>query len=288
MAPQLRPGDLLRIFAEASGEFIDAAWSQLRHEAELASVSSPTLAPLCNDSIITQPSLEAAMFHRVAGRLASPLVPQDAIIQAFRRAAAATPELCLGLKHDLAAVFDRDPACRRVIEPILYFKGFHTLQAHRLAHWLWSTGERDFALYLQSSASEVFQTDIHPAAQIGRGLFLDHATGLVVGETTIIEDGVSILQGVTLGGTGKASGDRHPKVRRGVMIGAGAKILGNIEIGENARIAAGSVVLTPVPAGTTMAGVPAKIVRTAAASDRLRPAAEQLQELSYMSFDYAI
>ncbi len=167
MVPQSKTGDLLRIFTN-DGEFIDAAWLQLRHEAEMASVHSPALALLCSDSIINQPGLEEAMFHRIAGRLACDLVPQGAIEQAFRRAAAATPELRLGLKHDLAAVFDRDPACRRVIEPFLYFKGFHTLQAHRLAHWLWTSGERDFALYLQSTASEVFQTDIHPAAKIVR------------------------------------------------------------------------------------------------------------------------
>jgi serine O-acetyltransferase len=288
MAPQRRPDELLRLFASGGKGFAQAAWRQLRREAEEASINSPALAPLCHDAIISQPNLEAAIFRRVAGRLARDLVPQDTIVHAFHRAAAATSELRLGLQRDLAAVFDRDPACSRVIEPFLYFKGFHTLQVQRLAHWLWRFGERDFALYLQSAASEVFQTDIHPAAQIGQGLFLDHATGLVVGETTVIEDDVSILQGVTLGGTGKISGDRHPKIRRGAMIGAGAKILGNIEIGENARIAAGSVVLVAVPAGATMAGVPAKIVRAASSAEQRRPVSERLRELSYMAFDYAI
>ena len=209
------------------------------------------------------------------------------ILEAFHRASAATEEIGLGLNADLAAVFDRDPACERLIEPFLYFKGFHTLQVHRLAHWLWQAGERDFALYLQSRASEVFQTDIHPAATIGRGIFLDHATGLVVGETAVIGDGVSLLQGVTLGGTGKVGGDRHPKIGHGVMIGAGAKILGNVQVGPNARIAAGSVVLAAVPAGATVAGVPARVVRTEP-SMPARSTAEQLQELSYQSFDYTI
>jgi serine O-acetyltransferase len=246
------------------------------------------LAPLFLDSILNQPNFEAAMFHRIAARLKNDVIAQPLIIQAFRRAAAATAEISLGLQSDIAAVFDRDPACERLIEPFLYFKGFHTLQAHRLTHWLWGAGERDFALYLQSRASEVFQTDIHPAAQIGRGVFLDHATGLVVGETAIIEDDVSLLQDVTLGGTGKVAGDRHPKIRRGVMIGAGAKILGNIEIGQNARIAAGSVVLAAVPPGVTVAGIPARIVRAATPNHPDRPRCVQLQELSYGGFDYAI
>ncbi len=282
-----RLNHLVGLFQDTGAGFTDALWRQLRLEAEEALVSSPMLAPLFLDSIINQPSFEAAMFHRIAGRLKNDVISQPLILQAFHRASAATVEISLGLQADIAAVFDRDPACERLIEPFLYFKGFHTLQAHRLTHWLWNTGERDFALYLQSRASEVFQTDIHPAARIGRGIFLDHATGLVVGETAVIGDDVSLLQGVTLGGTGKEGGDRHPKVRRGVMIGAGAKILGNIEIGENARIAAGSVVLTGVPPGATVAGVPARVVRTAVVGDP-RPMAELLQDFSYAGFDYTI
>lgn len=167
-------------------------------------------------------------------------------------------------------MLDRDPAAARAIEPVLYFKGFHAIQAHRLAHWYWTSGRRDLALYLQSRSSEVFQTDIHPAARIGRGIFLDHATGVVVGSTAVIEDDVSILHAVTLGGTGKQGSDRHPKIRRGVMIGAGAKILGNIEVGEYARVAAGSVVLRPVPAHTTVVGVPARVVGTAGCAEPAR------------------
>ena len=268
--------------------FTDALWRQLRLEAEQAYANSPMLAPLFFDSIINQPNFESAMFHRIAARLKNDVISQPLIVQAFHRAAAATPEIGLGLKADISAVFDRDPACERLIEPFLYFKGFHSLQAHRLTHWLWSNGERDFALYLQSRTSEVFQTDIHPAARIGRGIFLDHATGLVVGETAVIGDDVSLLQDITLGGTGKQAGDRHPKIGRGVMIGAGAKILGNIEIGEQARIAAGSVVLATVPPGATVAGVPARIVRMAVPGDASRSADEVLRELSYAAFDYTI
>jgi serine O-acetyltransferase len=167
-------------------------------------------------------------------------------------------------------VYDRDPATSRFIDPLLYFKGFHAIQAHRLAHWLHNNGRKDFAFYLQSRSSSVFQTDINPAAKIGRGIFLDHATGFVVGETALIEDDVSILHGVTLGGTGKENEDRHPKIRHGVLIGAGAKILGNIEIGHCARIAAGSVVVKPVPHNVTVAGVPAKVVGEAGCAEPSR------------------
>jgi len=283
-----RLSHLTLVAPENDVAFTDALWRQLRLEAEQAYTRSPMLAPLFLDSILNQPSFEAAMFHRIAGRLKNDVISQPLILQAFHRAAGATSEISLGLKADIAAVFDRDPACERLIEPFLYFKGFHALQAHRLTHWLWGNDERDFALYLQSRTSEVFQTDIHPAARIGRGIFLDHATGLVVGETAVIGDDVSLLQDITLGGTGKDTGDRHPKIGRGVMIGAGAKILGNIEIGEQARIAAGSVVLTPVPPGATVAGVPARVVRMTPLNDPSRSADEVLRELSYAGFDYAI
>ncbi len=213
-------------------------------------------------TVLNHERLESAIVHRIAQRLDSSVVNAEVIRCAFSEALASSPELGEIMRCDIAAVFDRDPACQRRIEPLLYFKGFHAIQTHRLAHWLWTKGRRDFALYLQSRSSGVFQTDIHPAVPIGRSIFLDHATGLVVGGTAVIEDNVSILQDVTLGGTGKESGDRHPKVRHGVLIGAGAKILGNIEIGENSRVAAGSVVLRPVPPHSTVAGVPARLVGT--------------------------
>jgi len=175
------------------------------------------------------------------------------------------------------AVYDRDPACTRFLEPVLYFKGFHALQTQRLSNWLYRRGRHDFALYLQSKASEVFQVDIHPAVPIGKGIFIDHATGVVVGSTAVIEDDVSILQNVTLGGTGKETGDRHPKIRRGVLIGAGAKILGNIEIGHCSRVAAGSVVLQPVPPNATVAGVPARVVGRAPCAEPARSMDHRLE-----------
>jgi len=269
-------------------EFTDSLWARLRQEAEEAYAHAPMLAPLFLDSIINQPSFEAAVFHRVAARLKNDVISLSLIVQAFHRAQAVDPEIGVALKADITAAFERDPACERLIEPFLYFKGFHAIQAHRLTHWLWHNRERDFALYLQSRSSEVFQTDIHPAAKIGRGIFLDHATGLVVGATAVIEDDVSLLQNVTLGGTGKEAGDRHPKVRRGAMIGAGAKVLGNIEVGEYARVAAGSVVLRPVPAHTTVAGVPAKVIRTATPDEPARAMDQILSELSYESFTWTI
>jgi serine O-acetyltransferase len=249
---------------------IDPVWTRLRREAEAAIAAEPSLGGLIVASVVNQSSFEAAVSHRVAIRLGHPAVAADLIEQAFAEALATDATVSEGMRADVLAVLDRDPACYRVLEPVLFFKGFHALQCHRLAHWLWRQDRRDFALYLQSRSSEVFQTDINPAAKIGKGIFLDHATGLVVGETTVIEDDVSMLQDVTLGGTGKQGGDRHPKIRKGVLIGAGAKILGNIEIGQCARVAAGSVVLSAVPRNKTVAGVPAKVVGEAGCAEPSR------------------
>lgn len=249
---------------------VDPVWQQIRSEAEDILHREPSLAALVLSNVINQSSLEMAMAQRIAARLDHPDVSSDLIKQAYQDLFAAEPHLSGWLRADIMAVADRDPACARLIEPLLFFKGFQALQTHRLAHWLHTAGRRDFALYLQSRSSSVFQTDINPAARIGKGVFLDHATGLVVGETAVIEDNVSILQGVTLGGTGKEHGDRHPKIRQGVLIGAGAKILGNIEIGHCARVAAGSVVLQPVPHNKTVAGVPARIVGEAGCAEPSR------------------
>jgi serine O-acetyltransferase len=264
--------------AEGAVALLDPVWQRLRDEAESAWRQEPALASFFMTAVLNQPSLEEAVAHRLAERLAHADVPAELLRQTYAEAVADQPALGEAFRADLAAVVDRDPACDRVLEPLLYFKGFHAIQTHRLAHWLWQHGRRDFALYLQSRASSVFQTDIHPAARLGRGLFLDHATGLVVGSTAVVEDNVSILQGVTLGGTGKETGDRHPKIRAGVLIGAGAKILGNIEVGQCARVAAGSVVLQPVPRNTTVAGVPARIVGEAGCSEPARQMEHRLGE----------
>ena len=210
------------------------------------------------------------MIHRVSQRLDHADVSGDLIRQAYLDALDDEPAIGEAFRADIMATVDRDPATTRLIEPVLYYKGFHAIQTHRLAHWLRGKGRKDFALYLQSRASEIFQTDINPAARIGKGVFLDHATGLVVGETAVIEDDVSMLHSVTLGGTGKQGGDRHPKIRKGVLIGAGAKILGNIEVGQCSRVAAGSVVLASVPRNKTVAGVPAKVVGEAGCAEPSR------------------
>ncbi len=249
---------------------VDPIWDRLRSEAEAVVQAEPAIAGFILSAILHQPSLEAAVIHRVASRLGHAAVQADIIEQIFLEAVENDRTIGAAMRADISAVLDRDPVVTRAIEPVLYFKGFHAIQTHRLAHWLWKRGRHDFALYLQSRSSEAFQTDIHPAARIGRGIFLDHATGLVVGATAVIEDNVSMLQDVTLGGTGKERGDRHPKIRHGVLIGAGAKILGNIEVGHCARIAAGSVVLKPVPHNATVAGVPAKVIGTAGCEEPAR------------------
>ncbi|MCO6052077.1 serine O-acetyltransferase [Mesorhizobium sp. RP14(2022)] len=239
---------------------VDPIWDSVRAEASAAVIHDPILAAFLYATVLNHESLEDAVIHRLAERLAHQDLGADLIRQTFTAMLRDHPEWAQTVRVDIQAYYDRDPACDRFLMPILYFKGFHAIQTHRLAHWLWNKGRKDFALYLQSRSSSIFQTDIHPASRIGKGIFLDHATGLVVGQTALIEDNVSILHDVTLGGTGKASGDRHPKIRHGVLIGAGAKILGNIEIGHCSKVAAGSVVLSPVPNNKTVAGVPARVV----------------------------
>jgi serine O-acetyltransferase len=259
-------------------EALDPIWQQLRSEAESVVANEPALAGFIYTYILNHAKLEDAVAHRISDRLDSNALDSSIIYSAFAEMLASWRDYSVTLRADLGAVFDRDPACNRFIEPVLYFKGFHAIETHRLANWLYTSGRQDLAFYLQSRASEVFQVDIHPAVPMGKGIFIDHATGLVVGGTAVIDDDVSILQNVTLGGTGKESGDRHPKIRRGVLIGAGAEILGNIEIGECSRVAAGSVVLKPVPAHATVAGVPAKVVGQAGCAEPARAMDQILRE----------
>lgn len=249
---------------------VDPVWARIRREAEEAVRREPEVTTFIYSTILHHDSLEAAIVYRLSVRLDHAALSGEMIRQAYADALRDVPSIGEAFRADLMATTDRDPATHRLIEPVLYYKGFHAIQTHRLMHWLWEKGRRDFALYLQSRASAVFQCDIHPAARIGRGIFLDHATGLVVGETAVVEDDVSMLHGVTLGGTGKEHEDRHPKIRYGVMIGAGAKVLGNIEVGHCSRIAAGSVVIKPVPNNVTVAGVPAKVVGVAGCPDPAR------------------
>jgi serine O-acetyltransferase len=276
----------VKSFARTSGlQPVDPIWRSVRDEAMAATSRDPLLSAFLYSTILNQESLEDAVVHRLAERLDHQDVGADLIRQTFSSMAADNPDWSVSVRADIQAYYDRDPACDRFLMPLLYFKGFHAIQTHRLAHWLWSQGRRDFALYLQSRSSSVFQTDIHPASRLGKGIFIDHATGLVVGETAVIEDDVSILHGVTLGGTGKAGGDRHPKIRYGVLIGAGAKILGNIEVGHCSKIAAGSVVLSSVPNNKTVAGVPARIVGETGCE---RPSSQMDQFLPSQTMDHVV
>ena len=254
----------------AQFDAVDPIWSAIRREAQETVDRDPILAAFIYGTILNEGTLEEAVSHRISSRLDHPDIPAHLLRQTYDEMLAQTPGIAQMIRADIQAVYDRDPACTRFMEPVLYFKGFHALQTHRLAHWLWNSGREDFALYLQSRSSAVFQVDIQPPARLGRGIFIDHATGVVIGGTAVVEDDVSILQNVTLGGTGKEGGDRHPKIRRGVLIGAGAEIIGNIEIGACSRVAAGSVVLKPVPPCKTVAGVPARIVGEAGCSEPAR------------------
>jgi serine O-acetyltransferase len=266
----------------------DAMWTHMRKEAEEALSRDPSLTQLFLGSVLNRGSFEESVVHRVSERLGGSAVEADIIADAFMQATLQDPTIGEAFRADIAAFVERDPACRRLIEPLLYFKGFHAIEAYRLAHFLWREGKRDFALYVQSRASDTLSADIHPAARFGKGVFLDHATGFVVGETAVVEDDVSILHSVTLGGTGKEAGERHPKVRRGVMIGAGAKILGNIEIGSCSRIAAGSVVLQAIAPNSIVAGVPARVIGTEKCAEPARDMDQILRGLAYDSFDYVI
>ncbi len=239
---------------------VDPVWERIRDEAEAATRADTSLGGFLFTSVLNPGSFEDALAHRLAQRLGNADIGAELIVQGFEDAMDADPDIAVAARADILAVYDRDPACDRYLEPLLYFKGFQALQTYRMAHRLYKMGRKDFAYYLQSRSSMIFGTDIHPTSQIGRGIMIDHAHSIVIGATAVVEDNVSMLHSVTLGGTGKADGDRHPKVRHGVLIGAGASILGNIEIGHCSRVAAGSVVLHDVPANRTVAGVPAKVV----------------------------
>lgn len=239
---------------------IDPVWDAVVSGARQVAQAEPALANLVYSNVLNHSSFEEALAHRLAERLDHADVSADLIRQTFRDALSARPEIGLESRADLAATLERDPALHKAVDGFLYFKGFHAIQTHRFAHQLWAMGRKDFALYLQSRSSSVFQVDINPAARIGKGILLDHATGFVVGETATIGDNVSILQGVTLGGTGKSEEDRHPKIGNGVLIGAHAVVLGNIKVGDCARIGAGSVVVKEVPPRVTVVGVPARVI----------------------------
>lgn len=245
---------------------VDPVWQRVRQEASDAVRSEPLLGGLVHSSLLHHASLERALAYRFSMKLASSEMSEQILREIADEAYSDQSSLGTAARADVMAVFDRDPACHRLIQPILFFKGFQAVQAYRVGHWLWTNNRLDLAYFVQMRVSEVFGVDIHPAAKIGMGLMIDHAHSIVIGETAVVGDNVSMLHSVTLGGTGKEDGDRHPKIGNGVLIGAGAKILGNITVGYCSRIAAGSVVLHDVPHNTTVAGVPAKVIGEAGCS----------------------
>ena len=238
----------------------DRIWQKIREETRIALADEPILASFMHATILHHEELECALSYHLANQLDSPSASSMMLREVFLEAFSSDEDIRHAIREDLDAVLERDSACHEYYLPFLYFKGFQALQTHRVAHWLWRQGRHSLALFLQSCMSQKLGVDIHQAAQFGKGILLDHATGLVVGETAVVGNKVSILQSVTLGGTGKTDGDRHPKIGDGVLISAGAKILGNITVGEGAKVGSGSVVLKDVPPHTTVAGVPARVV----------------------------
>jgi serine O-acetyltransferase len=270
-------GDTSLGFAET-----DAIWETIRSEVLKEVEREPILASFLHASILNHDKLEDALSFHLASKLATPSLSSMLVRELIDETLAADQNICKDVQADLQAVRERDPASRGYSEPFLYFKGFHALQSYRVTHWLWSQNRHSMAIHLQNRISEIFGVDIHPGAQIGAGILLDHGTSIVIGETAVVENNVSILHEVTLGGTGKQTGDRHPKVRHGVLIGAGAKVLGNVEIGAGAKIGAGSVVLDDVPSHVTVAGVPAVIVGR---PDVAEPALEMNQKFPHSHTD---
>ncbi|HWA62403.1 MAG TPA: serine O-acetyltransferase [Caulobacteraceae bacterium] len=271
-------------------EVVDAAaappvWAALRNEAQHVAKTEPSLASLVNATILSHAGLDDALSFQLARKLGDQELRAMSLREVAEEAYATDPGIIAAAEADLKAVFERDPACKGYVQPFLFFKGFLALQSHRISHWLWTEGRDAMAFYLQSRVSELFQLDIHPAAEIGRGAFFDHGTGIVIGETAKVGDDVSMLHGVTLGGTGAERGDRHPKIGRGVLLGAGAKVLGNIRIGDYAKVASGSVVLKDVPAHCTAAGVPARLVNCPTCEEPARTMDHTLAEAVY---DYVI
>ena len=271
-------------------EVVDVAsappvWASLRNEAQHVAKAEPSLASLLNAVVIRHSSIADALSYQLARKLGDQELRAMSLREVAEEAYEADPSIVAAAEADLKAVFERDPACKGYVQPFLFFKGFLSLQAHRVSHWLWMEGRESMAFYLQSRVSELFQVDIHPAAVIGQGIFFDHGTGIVIGETAVLGDDVSMLHGVTLGGTGAERGDRHPKIGKGVLLGAGAKVLGNITVGDYAKVASGSVVLKPVPPHCTAAGVPARLVNCPTCEEPSKSMDHTLAEAVY---DYVI
>ena len=260
-------------------------WAALRNEAQHVAMTEPSLASLLNAVVLRHSGLGRALSYQLARKLGDQELRAMSLREVAEEAYAADPSMVDAAEADLKAVFERDPACKGYVQPFLFFKGFLALQAYRVAHWLWTEGREPMAFYLQSRVSELFQVDIHPGARIGKGAFFDHAHGIVIGETAVVGDDVSMLHGVTLGGTSTERVDRHPKIGRGVLIGAGAHVIGNITVGDFAKIGTGSVVTKPVPPGCTAVGVPARLINCPTCDE---PSKTMDQTLVDAAYDYVI
>lgn len=263
----------------------ESIWLRLRAEAAAAAEAEPALGSLLHAVVLAHKDFAGALSFQLARKLGDTEVGPMAWREVCERAYAADASIVSAAEADLVAVLERDPAAKQALQPFLFFKGFQALQAYRVGHALWEAGRQTLAFHLQSRVSELFQVDVHPAARIGKGIFFDHGTGIVIGETATIGDDVSMLHAVTLGGTGAQRGDRHPKIGKGVLLGAGAKVLGNIQVGDYAKVASGSVVLKDVPAGCTAAGVPARIVNCPSCED---PAKTMDHTLADIVYDFSI
>lgn len=246
---------------------LDRVWTIIRREAEQVAVAEPLMASAVHSGVLHHSSFARALSFRIAQKLASQEMSDLILRELADEAYQDDPQILVAARADIVAVYERDPACHRYLQPLLFFKGFQALQCYRLAHWLWRKRRADMAYFVQMRTSEAFGVDIHPGARVGQGVMIDHAHSIVIGETAVVGDNVSMLHSVTLGGTGKEDGDRHPKIQDGVLIGAGAAVLGNITVGRCSRIAAGSVVLSDVAPCKTVAGVPARVVGEAGCSE---------------------
>lgn len=263
----------------------ESIWQKLRIEATTAITDEPGLGSMLHSTILSHKTLACALSFHMASKLGDEGISGIKIREIIEDYYAKNPAIIKAAEADLVAVYERDPAAKGYLQAFMFFKGFLSLQIHRIAHELWKDGRYTLAHFLQSKMSERFQIDIHPAARFGKGIFMDHGTGIVIGETAVIGDNVSMLHNVTLGGTGAERGDRHPKIGKGVLLGAGAKVLGNITIGDYAKIASGSVVLKPVPPHCTAAGVPARLINCKTCTD---PAKAMDHTLSDLDSDYSI
>lgn len=284
LSPETAPEPIapVRLHRPPQTHIHDPIWTAIRAEAWSEVERDLELSQLLAETILDPATLEQSLGGILSEKLASQYLGKSRLQMIFKRAFETQPGIRQSIRIDLQAVRDRDPASGGFLVPFLFFKGFQALQAYRVAHWLWHREQRLLAIHFQNRISEIFGVDIHPAARIGAGVLIDHGTAVVIGETSVVEDNVSILHEVTLGGTGKETGDRHPKVRQGVLIGAGAKILGNIEIGTGSKVGAGSVVLDAVPPHCTVAGVPARVVSR---SESAMPALEMNQQFPHLLID---